>query len=200
MARIRKISDAQVESKRTVVPIFRVGRFGTEHVMTDGDGKEPVAGVEVRSHSTLHRGLQARDRKTERDGDIVDDLLERLAVFNGREENWPVTGRGLGDCFAICDVDFGDIETVEVGANIFGYVERSGSGESTGHYTHPDGRIGGVTVAVFDRHDGSHGVVVEIFFIVVVVLVLLDLLVLLLVEPGESNKVDTCGFDTLCVE
>ena len=176
MARIRKISEAQVESKRTVVPIFRVARFGTEQVTTDGDGKEPVAG-------------------------IVDDLLERLAVFNGREESWPVTGRGLGDCLAICDVDFGDIETVKEGANIFGYVERSGSGESTGRYTHPDGGVGGVTVAVFDRHDGSHGVIVEIFFIAIVVLVLaLDLLVLLLVEPGESNKVDTCGFDILCVE
>ncbi len=47
-------------------------------------------------------------------------------------------------------VDFGDIKTVKEGPNIFVYVKGSG-------------RWCGVTVAVFDRYDGSHGIVVEIF-------------------------------------
>ena len=53
-----------------------------------------------------------------------------------------------------------------------------------------------VTVAVFDRYDGSHGVVVEIFFIAGGVFFLVFFTILLLLEPGGANRV-TIDYNTL---
>jgi len=169
--------------------------------MTDGDGIERVANVEVGTHSALHRRLETGDGETESNRDGVDEIFAMVDDTNWSEEGW--ANRGLGDCLAVRDIYISDIEPVEEGTDAFGRFECSGSGESVGCYAYPDGRVAVVTVTVLDRLDRWDRVVAELLFITVVlslVLVYLDLPILLLVEPGESNKVDTGGLDLLVVE
>lgn len=187
--------------KRTVVPELVVARTGNEQVMADGDGIELVLNAEVGTHSTLHRRLETGDGETESNGDRVDELPVMVDDANWSKEGW--ANQGLGDCLAVRDIYISDIEPVEEGTDAFGRVERSGSSESIGCYAHPDGRVAVVTVTVLDRLDRWGSVIVEHFFIAVVlslVLVNLDLPVLPLVQPGESNKVDTGGLDLLVIE
>lgn len=169
--------------------------------MTDGDGIERVVNMEEWSHSALHCRLETGDGETESNRDGVDEIFAMIDDTNWSEEGW--ANRGLGDCLAVRDIYISDIEPVEEGTDAFGGVECSVSGESVGCYTNPDGRVTVVTVTVLDRLDRWDRVVVEVFFITVVlalVLVYLDLPVLLLFEPGESNKVDTGDLDLLVVE
>lgn len=171
--------------------------------MTDGDGIERVANVEVWSHCALHCRLETGDGEAESDRDGVDEIFAMVNETNWSEEGW--ANRGLRDCLAVRDIYISDIEPVEEGTDALGGIECSVSGESVGCYAYPDGRVAVVTVAVLDRLDRWDRVVVEVFFTTVVLsLVLvhlnLNLPVLLLFEPGESNKVDACGLDLLLVE
>lgn len=178
-----------------------VASISKEQVMTDGDGIERVANVEVGTHSTLHRRLETGNGETESNGDGVDELPAMVDDTNWSEEGW--ANRGLGDCLTVRDIYISDIEPVEEGTDAFGRVECSGSGESVGCYAHPDGWVAEVTVTVLDRLDRWDRVVVVLFFIAValsLVLVNLNLPVLLLVEPGESNKVDTGNLDLFVVK
>lgn len=88
---------------------------------------------------------------------------------------------------------------------------RAGSGERIGQHTDPDSRAADETIAALDRRDGCDFVVfADVEYLILRIVALLPLLLLLLivvdhlawllVEPCESNKVDSGGFDVLFVE
>ena len=72
-------------SVQLVVPI------GREEVVTDGDGEQLVADVEVRTKGALHRSLATSNWKAQGNRDVVNDVLERMPVLDGGEEGWTVT-------------------------------------------------------------------------------------------------------------
>ena len=45
--------------------------------MTDGDGKQLVADVEVRTKGALHRSLATSNGKAQGNGDVIDDVTAR---------------------------------------------------------------------------------------------------------------------------
>jgi hypothetical protein len=113
------------------VPEFCVVVIEREQVVTGGNGVELVANVEVGTKRALHGSLTTSDEKTERNGDIVDNILESVIVFNGRGKGWPMTEQ-LADRFMIGDVDVLDLELVEVGTDVCGLFARKGTAESVG--------------------------------------------------------------------
>lgn len=167
--------------------------------MTDSDGVQFLVNAEVGSKRSL-------DGQTESNGDIVDRRLQTVTFLDGTVKGWP--GQELELLLAERDVDVLDLEPVEVVTDSFGYIVRTVSGERIGQHTDPDSRVADETIAVLDRRDGCDFVVfadVEYLILRIVALPLLFLIVVdhlawPLVEPHESNKVDSGGFDVLFVE
>lgn len=152
--------------------------------------------MEVGTHSALHRRLATGYGETEGNRHGVDEFLAIIDDTNWSEECW--ANRGLRDSLAERNIYDADIELIEIGTDVFGRFECSGSGENVGCYAHPDGWVAVVTFTVLDRLDRWDRVVVELVF-VRIIFVYLDLTILL-VEPRESNIVDSGDHDLLRVE
>ena len=88
--------------------------------MTDSDSIELVADAEVGTKSALHSSPATSNGKTEGNRDVVDDVLKRVAVFNGAEKGRTTTEQGLADRLTVSDVDVLDQERVEEGTNVSG--------------------------------------------------------------------------------
>lgn len=88
--------------------------------MTNRDGIELVADVEVGTKSALHSGLTTSNGKTEGNRDVVDDILKSVIVFNRGGKGWTMTGQGLVDRLTVSDVDVLDLERVEEGTDVLG--------------------------------------------------------------------------------
>ena len=173
--------------------------------MTDSDGVQFLVNAEVGSKRSLHARLETLDGQTESNGDVVDHRLQSVTFLDGTIKGWP--GQELELLLAERDVDVLDFEPVEVVTDSFGYIVRTGSGERIGQHTDPDSRVADETIAVLNRRDGCDFVVfADVKYLILRIVALLLLLVVVdhlawpLVEPRESNKVDSGGFDILFVE
>jgi len=155
-----------------VVPKLLVVSNEREQVVTSSDRVEFVANAEVGTKCALHDSPTTSNGKTEGSGDIVDHIHESVTSLSRREKGWSMTGQELGGRLAIGNVDIPDLEFVEEGTDVFGRLVRNGTSESIGQDTDPDGRVS----VIRDR------AVVDFYR--------------LLVEPGESNEIDRCRFDT----
>ena len=97
-----------VEQKRTVVPIQVVVPVEQEDIVADSDGVELVADVEVGTKSALHTSLTTSNGKTEGYRDVVDDVLQRVTVFNRAEK-----GRTMACQFLVDRLTIGEVDNLE---------------------------------------------------------------------------------------
>lgn len=157
--------------------------------MTDGDGVGLFADAEVGTKSTLHISLTASNGKTEGNRDVVDDVLERIAVVNGAEKGWAMTAQGLVGRLTIGEVN---VLTWSESRKALMSLDDSCAVAplSLRQDANPDGRVGVVTFSLLDGLDGWNIIVRNVFlFLGIVVVLLLDgLLLRLLVKPGERMK------------
>lgn len=167
--------------------------------MTGGDRIERIANMEIGTHSALHRRLEASDGETKSNGERINETLAITKDPNGGKEGR--ASRKIGNCLAVRDIYISDIELLEEGADAFGHIERDGGSESVGYYTHPDGWIAVVTLAILGGYNKRDIIVAENFIIGVVSPTLSNVNhPVLLIEPCKSNKVNTGEPDRLCIE
>lgn len=182
--------------------------------MANGDSVQVSVSMKIGPKSSLHGGLQALDRQTVRDRDFIDDRLQGLPVIDRAKEGW--AGRERELALTESDVNPPDIESIEVIADAFGYIARSGCGKRIGEYTDPHGRVADETNTVFNRHDAWHPVVIVyrlplclilvlvLFFVLFPILFLVtgavDGLVWPLVEPGKPDEVHGRDDDIIFLE
>ncbi len=178
--------------------------------MTRSDRVKLVAVLEVRPKRPLHRHIATTDGETKSGGHVVDEFLEVIAGLGGSVECWSVADHGLGDGLSEGNVDVGDVESVEEGADLLVELEGASAVQSVGQDADPDGGISVVPLTILDGLDGWDGgvssvniSVIDIALLVLLVghgllfLVRLDLPVFELVKPGKADKVDGRDADAL---
>ena len=60
-----------------------------EDVVTDCDGIELATNMEIWAQSALHSRPETGDRNAECNRDVVDDVLKRVIILDGRERTGP---------------------------------------------------------------------------------------------------------------
>lgn len=136
--------------------------------------------------------------------------LRVIAGLGGSVECWSVADHGLGDGLSEGNVDVGDVESVEEGADLLVELEGASAVQSVGQDADPDGGISVVPLTILDGLDGWDGgvssvniSVIDIALLVILVghgllfFVRLDLPVFELVKPGKADKVDGRDADAL---
>ena len=107
-------------SVHVVVPVER------KEVVTGSDGIKLLPDAEVGTKSALRISLTIGYGKTERNRDVVDDVLERVAVFSGAVEGGAMTEQGVIGRLAEGNIDVLDLERVEESTDILGCLARNG--------------------------------------------------------------------------
>ena len=195
--------------------ILGVAIVGHEQVVTTGESVKIAVVMEVRAQSPLHSRLATGNREAVGDGDIVDEVLERIVGLGRGVESWSSAHGGASDGFTESDIHpRGEIEAVEVGTNLLGQFPGTSTGERVGKSSDPDGRIGVDTRAVLDgllggfasRESSKSSIDILLLLLTLIrprvlsFVVGLELAIRQLVKPGKHDKVNGRDLDVLLDE
>ena len=103
-----------------MVPIQVVVPVEQEDIVADSDGVELVADVEVGTKSALHTSITTSNGKIEGYRDVVDDVLQRVTVFNWAEKGRTMACQFLVGRLTIGDVDVLDLERLKERTDVLG--------------------------------------------------------------------------------